>query len=114
MVGVEGIGWQRSTLSGGNPEHPLGMVPVMLVVEAVEVLVPATTSRTFQVFLKVFSNMAKGVFLQRRSPKVNSGWREPSSSFCRDQKCSKGSSRTMKLFAGVAPDLGILLRGILA
>lgn len=39
-----------------------------LVVEAVEVVVPAMANRTFQVFLKAFSNLAKGVFLLRRSP----------------------------------------------
>lgn len=75
LVGVEGVGWQRSTFSGNDPKHPLGMVPmhvmfhVMLVGEAVEVIVPAMTSKTFQIFLKVFSNLAKGVFLLRRSPK---------------------------------------------
>lgn len=45
------------------------MVRVVLVVEAVEVIVPAMTTRTFQVFLKVFPNLEKGVFLLRRSPK---------------------------------------------
>lgn len=75
LVGVDGVGWQRSTFSEGDPKHLLGMVPVyvmvhvMLAVEAVEVIVPAMTNRTFQVFLKLFSNLAKGVFLQRRSPK---------------------------------------------
>lgn len=74
LVGVEGAGWKRSTFSGDDPKHPLGMVPVpvmvrvTLVVEAVEVVVPAVANRTFQVFLKAFSDLAKGVFLLRRSP----------------------------------------------
>lgn len=32
LVGVEGAGWKRSTFSGDDPKHPLGMVPVPVVV----------------------------------------------------------------------------------
>lgn len=74
LVGVEGAGWKRSTFSGDDPKHPLGTVPVpvmvrvTLVVEAVEVVVPAVANRTFQVFLKAFSNLAKGVFSPKEEP----------------------------------------------